>query len=84
MAEAGGTSAAVPGAGGSTNAAGGADGEQSGTSAAHAAADSGCSCAIGAGPGRASAGYFVIVLGALGLVLNRRRRRGTPESSGLS
>jgi hypothetical protein len=76
MAGAGGTSAVVPGTGGSTNAAGGADGEQSGASAGHAAGDSGCSCAIGASPGRASAGYLVIMLGALGLVLNRRRQRG--------
>jgi hypothetical protein len=77
MAGAGGTSAAVPGTGGSTSSgAGGADGEQSGASAAHAAADSGCSCAIGASFGRASAGYLVIMLGALGLVLNRRRQRG--------
>jgi hypothetical protein len=77
MAGAGGTSAVEPGTvDGTSSGAGGADGEQSGASAAHAAADSGCSCAIGARSGRASAGYLVIMLGALGLVLNRRRQRG--------
>jgi hypothetical protein len=80
MAGAGGTSAAEPGTGGSTNGGeGGAVGGQSDTIAAQAAAGSGCSCAIGASPGRTSAGYFVIMLGALGLALNRRRQRGNPR-----
>ena len=77
MAGAGGTSAAEPGAGGSTSSgAGGAVGGQSDTIAAQAASGSGCSCAIGATSGRTSAGYFVIMLGGLGLALNRRRQRG--------
>jgi hypothetical protein len=77
VAGAGGTSAVLPGTGGSTSngTSGGAAGA-SGTSGAHAAAGSGCSCAIGASSGRASAGYFVVMLVALGLVLNRRRKRG--------
>ena len=77
VAGAGGTSAAEPGTAGSTSGGeGGAVGGQSDTIAAQAAAGSGCSCAIGASPGRTSAGYFVIMLGGLGLALNRRRQRG--------
>jgi len=77
MAGAGGTSAAEPGTAGSTSGGeGGAVGGQSDTIAAQAAAGSGCSCAIGATSGRTSAGYFVIMLGGLGLALNRRRQRG--------
>jgi hypothetical protein len=74
----GGTTAVVPETGGSTGSgAGGGAGGESGTGATTAAASSGgCSCAIGATSGRASASYFVIMLGALGLVLNRRRQRG--------
>jgi len=80
MAGAGGTSAAEPGTGNSTSSGkGGAVGGQSDTIAAQAAAGSGCSCAIGASPGRTSAGYLVIMLGALGLALNRRRQRGNPR-----
>jgi hypothetical protein len=72
MAGAGGTSAVVPETGGSTSSgAGGAVAGQSGTSEVHAAAASGCSCAIGASPRCTSAGYLVAVLGVLGLVLNR-------------
>jgi hypothetical protein len=73
----GGTSAVVPGTGGSTttnNGSGGAVGGQSGTNVV-AAANSGCSCAIGAGAGRGSRTYLVALLGALCLVLNRRRRK---------
>jgi len=74
----GGNSAVVAGTGGSTSSgAGGAVGGQSGTSVVHAAGNSGCSCAIGASSGRASAGYFVIMLGVLGLALKRRRKRGS-------
>jgi hypothetical protein len=80
MAGAGGTSAAEPGAGGSTSGGeGGAVGGHGDTIAAQAAAGSGCSCAIGATSGRASAGYFVVMLGGLGLALNRRRQRGNPR-----
>jgi MYXO-CTERM domain-containing protein len=76
MAGAGGTSAVVPETGGSTSGgAGGAVAGQSGTSVVHAAAASGCSCAIGASARRTSPGYLVAVLGVLGLVLNRRRQR---------
>jgi rhamnogalacturonan endolyase len=78
MAGASGTSAAESGTGGSTNGGeGGAVGGQSDTIAAQAAAGSGCSCAIGASSGRASAGYLAAMLGVLGLALNRRRRRGS-------
>jgi len=80
MAGAGGSSAVVVGPGGSTSSgAGGAVGGQSGTSVVRAAADSGCSCAVGASPGRASAGYLVVMLGVLGLALKRRRKRGSPR-----
>jgi len=73
---AGGTSAVPPASGGTTGSgAGGAVAGQTGTSTVPAAADSGCSCAIGTTSGRASAGYFVLALGGLGLVLHRRRRR---------
>jgi rhamnogalacturonan endolyase len=76
MAGASGTSAVLAGTGGSTSrGAGGAIGGQSGTSVVHAAANSGCSCAIGANSGRASAGCFAVMLGALGLAVNRRRKR---------
>jgi rhamnogalacturonan endolyase len=63
--------------GGSTGsgAEGGAVGGESGTIAPHAAEGSGCSCAIGAASGHASAGYLVALLGMLGVVLGRRRRR---------
>jgi MYXO-CTERM domain-containing protein len=63
--------------GGSTGsgAEGGAVGEESGSIAPHAAEGSGCSCAIGAASGHASAGYLVAMLGMLGVVLGRRRRR---------
>jgi rhamnogalacturonan endolyase len=72
-----GGSAVVPAGGGSTSGgAGGALGGQSGTKPVAAAADSGCSCAIGASSGRASAGYLLAMLGVLGMALNRRRRRG--------
>jgi hypothetical protein len=72
-----GTSAVVPPTGGSTNnGGGGAAGGQAATGPVTAAAASGCSCAIGATSGRASAGYLVAMLGALCLVLRRRRRLG--------
>jgi rhamnogalacturonan endolyase len=73
----GGTTAVVPATGGSTGsgAEGGASTE-SGTEAHAAAASSGCSCAIGSAGRGTSAGYLVAMLGVLGLVLNRRRRRG--------
>jgi hypothetical protein len=65
-----------PATGGSTSGGeGGAGGGQSDTTAVQAAASSGCSCAIGADAKRASTGYIIVVLGALGLVLNRRRPR---------
>jgi len=71
-----GTSAVVPSTGGSTNnGGGGAAGGQAATGPLTAAAASGCSCAIGATSGRASAGYLVAMLSMLGLALNRRRRR---------
>ena len=76
MAGAGGTSTVAPETGGSTsNGTGGAVGGQSSTGATTAAASSGCSCAIGATPRSFSAGSLVAMLGALFLVLNRRRRR---------
>ena len=62
--------------GGTSSGAGGAVGGQSGTSTAHAGSDSGCSCAIGATSGRASAGYLIAMLGMSCLALKRRRRRG--------
>jgi hypothetical protein len=72
----GGTTAVAPATGGSTSiGVGGGAGGQSSTKVVTAAASSGCSCAIGASSGRASTGYFVVMLGALGLVLNRCRRR---------
>jgi MYXO-CTERM domain-containing protein len=71
-----GTSAVVPSTGGSTNnGGGGAAGGQAATGPLTAAAASGCSCAIGATSGHASAGYLVAMLSMLGLALNRRRRR---------
>jgi rhamnogalacturonan endolyase len=74
VAGSGGTSA-EPASGGDTGSGtGGASGGQSGTSI-QVAGDSGCSCAIGAASGRASAGYLVAMLGMLCLVLTRRRRR---------
>jgi hypothetical protein len=67
---------AVPATGGSTTGGGGgAVGGQSGTEPQSNAASSGCSCAIGAASGRASAGYLVATLGMLCLVVTRRRRR---------
>jgi rhamnogalacturonan endolyase len=75
MAGAGGTSAVAPASGGNTGSgAGGAVAGQTGTSTGPAAADSGCSCAIGITSGGASAGYLVVMLGMLCLVLTRRRR----------
>jgi hypothetical protein len=72
-----GTSAVVPPTGGSTNTGGGgAVAGQGATGPTTAAAASGCSCAIGATSGRASAGYLVAMLGMLCLALNRRRRTG--------
>ena len=68
----GGTSAAETG-GSASSGSGGAVGGQGGT--VHAGSDSGCSCAIGATSGRASAGYLVAMLGMLCLVLSRHRRR---------
>jgi MYXO-CTERM domain-containing protein len=76
----GGTSASggAPGTGGSTSGgSGGAGGGQSGTSSVQVAADSGCSCAIGATSRRVSTGYLVAMLGVLGVALHRRRRRGS-------
>jgi hypothetical protein len=75
----GGTTAVVPATGGSASSGtGGAVGGQSGTKVV-AAADAGCSCAIGGSSGRSSAGYLVAMLGMLGVVLNLRRRRGSPR-----
>jgi len=73
----GGATAVAPETGGSTGggAEGGAVGGESGTIAPHSAEGSGCSCAIGAASGRTSAGYLVAMLGMLGVVLGRRRRR---------
>jgi rhamnogalacturonan endolyase len=72
----GGTATVATATGGSTSSgAGGGVGGQSSTKVVTAAASSGCSCAIGASSGRASTRYFVVMLGALGLVLNRCRRR---------
>jgi rhamnogalacturonan endolyase len=71
-----GTTAVAPATGGNTNTgAAGAVAGQSGTAVQNSAASSGCSCVIGATSGRASADYLVAMLGLLGLVLNRRRRR---------
>jgi rhamnogalacturonan endolyase len=74
---AGGATGVASETGGSTGsgAEGGAVGGESGPSAPHAAEGSGCSCAIGAASGHASAGYLVAMLGMLGVVLGRRRRR---------
>ena len=69
IATGGGTTAS--GTGGSVSASGGAVGGQGST--ANAAASSGSSCALG--PRRVSAGSLFAMLGVLGLVLNRRRRR---------
>jgi hypothetical protein len=73
----GGETAAAPETGGNTGggAEGGAVGGEGGTIAPHAAEGSGCSCAIGAASGHASAGYLVAMLGMLCVVLSRRRRR---------
>jgi hypothetical protein len=73
----GGSTAVAPDTGGSTGSGseGGAVSGGSGTSAAHAGSSSGCSYAIGAASGRASAGYLVAMLGILCVVLGRRRRR---------
>ena len=73
MAGAGGTSAVVPETGGTTsNGAGGAVGGQDSTRVVKLASKSGCSCALGATPSRASPGYLVAMLACL--VLHRRRR----------
>jgi rhamnogalacturonan endolyase len=71
----GGTTAVVPATGGSTGsgAGGGAFGGTSGAKATAAA--SGCSCAIGTTSRGFPAGSLVAMLGALLLVLDRRRRR---------
>jgi rhamnogalacturonan endolyase len=71
----GGTTAVVPATGGSTGsgAGGGAFGGTSGAKATAAA--SGCSCAIGMTSRGFPAGSLVVMLGALLLVLDRRRRR---------
>jgi len=69
----GGTTVVVPVTGGSTGVGGSAG--QSGSKVV--GGDSGCSCAIGSTSGRSSAGYLVAILGMLGLVLRRRRRRGS-------
>jgi hypothetical protein len=74
MAGAGGTSAVVPETGGTTSSgAGGAVGGQDSTRVVKLASKSGCSCALGATPRRASPGYLVALLACL--VLHRRRRR---------
>jgi hypothetical protein len=72
----GGTTAVVPATGGSTGGgAGGGTGGKSGSGPTTAAASSGCSCAIGATAGGFSAVSPIAMLGALFLVVNRRRRR---------
>jgi rhamnogalacturonan endolyase len=73
----GGTTAVAPATGGSmgSGAGGFALGGTSGRGPSTAAASSGCSCAIGATARGFPAGSFVAMLGALLLVLNRRRRR---------
>jgi MYXO-CTERM domain-containing protein len=53
----------------------GASAGHSGSVAENVAAGSGCSCAIGAASGRDSAGALFAMLGLLGLVVHRRRRR---------
>jgi hypothetical protein len=72
-----GTTAVETATGGSTGGGvGGAVAGQSGSGAQNSATSAGCSCGIGAASGRASASYLVAVLGALCLVLRRRRRSG--------
>ena len=73
----GGATGVASEAGGSTGsgAEGGAVGGENGTIAPHAGEGSGCSCAIGAASRHASAGYLFAMLGMLGVVLSRRRRR---------
>jgi MYXO-CTERM domain-containing protein len=68
----GGTTGAAPTGG---NPAGGA----TDTGPKTTAAESGCSCAIGATSGGVSAGYFIAMLGGLFLVVGRRRRRTGPR-----
>ena len=70
----GGTTAVAPKTGGSTGS-GSGGGAVGGGSGPKAAASSGCSCAIGATSRGFPAGSLVAMLGALFLVLNRRRRR---------
>ncbi|HJX63282.1 MAG TPA: hypothetical protein VJ860_04940, partial [Polyangia bacterium] len=80
MAGASGTSALVPETGGTTsNGVGGAVGGQDSTRVVKLASESGCSCALGATPSRASAGHLLAMLGCL--LLNLRRRRGASETS---
>jgi len=77
MAGADGTSAVMPETGGSAMGSGGIGGVVGGqysTRVVKLASKSGCSCALGATPSRASPGYLVAMLACL--VLNRRRRRG--------
>jgi MYXO-CTERM domain-containing protein len=74
--ETGGTTTAVPETGGSAGSGtGSAVGGESGTAIHSGGSSSGCSYALGATSGGTSAGSFVAMLGVLGLVLYRRRRR---------
>ena len=58
-----------------TSGAGGTVAGQSSTGPTNVAAGSGCSCGIGGTSGRASAGSLFAMLGLLGLIAHRRRRR---------
>jgi hypothetical protein len=76
MSATGGTTVATPQTGGSTGSgSGGSGGGQSSTGTGPAAVSSGCSCAIGAASGHASAGSLLALLATLGLAMHRRRRR---------
>jgi MYXO-CTERM domain-containing protein len=70
-----GTTAAAGTSGSASSAAGGTVAGQSSTGPQNVVAGSGCSCGIGGTSGRASAGSLFAMLGVLGLVLHRRRRR---------
>jgi MYXO-CTERM domain-containing protein len=70
-----GTTAVAGTSGSASSAAGGTVAGQSSTGPKSVVAGSGCSCGIGGTSGRASAGSLFAMLGLLGLIAHRRRRR---------
>jgi MYXO-CTERM domain-containing protein len=74
-APAAGTTAVAGTSGSASSAAGGTVAGQSSTGPKSVVAGSGCSCGIGGTSGRASAGSLFAMLGLLGLIAHRRRRR---------